>query len=440
MSDRLPPHSIEAEQSLLGAILTRPSILTDLVPILDPSDFYASLHQHIYSTMLHLHDGGRAIDGVTVVDASEGLVQILDLTQLIAAVPSVSSWARYADIVIEHSRRRRLIAHAADAIEQAYQPNSDPDRIMAYMDPSADRLIAPRSADIAGLYDVGAFMHLAEESSFSEPWLVPHILKPRWRVIIVAGEGIGKATLLRQIAVNAAAGRDPWLPTQRFDPVRVLYVDVENATSSIREQMRIANRAVSYDVLKEAQGNLHLWHREGGIDLRERRPLAEFESVLQRTRPQIVFAGPLYKLYRKAPREDLEQAALDFTNKLDDLRVRYNFALVLEHHAPKPSGGGYRELNPFGSSLWMRWPEFGITLDPKGNYTPTDAQFSVEVGRFRRDREVADWPDELDRGFISRSTVPWTPRWFTRGRYQKLYDADILTPSDVDRLWGTGTA
>jgi hypothetical protein len=424
IDERTPPHNIEAEESLLGAILLRSSILNELSPILDPSDFYASEHQHIYEGMLRLWDAGRAIDAITVHDSLEGLTSTSKLMQLQNATPSTSAFGRYADIVIEHSRRRRLIAHAADVIQQAYQPSSDVDRILSYMDPSADRLIAPRSADISGLYDVGSFMRMAQETSDNDPWLVPHILKPRWRVIIVAAEGMGKATLLRMIALHAAAGRDPWLPMDEYPKRRVLYVDVENATSSIQHQMRIANTSRERDLIYEASDHLHIWHREGGMDLRERRPRAEFEAVLQRTRPEIVFAGPLYKLFRKARGETDEQAALEFSQIIDDLRVRYNFAIVLEHHAPKASGGGYRELNPFGSSLWLRWPEFGITMEPQGNVSPTDSHFVMELGRFRRDREVADWPDALERG-IQSATTPWTPRWFKMGRYERVLQANI---------------
>lgn len=424
MSDRIPPHSIEAEQSLLGALLLRPGSLSELVPILDPSDFYVSLHQHIYAAMLRLWDDGRAIDAITVADASDGLVTAVQIVDLTTVTPSVSSFGRYADIVIEHSRRRRLIAHAADAIEQLYQPGSDVDRVMSYMDPSGDRLIAPRSADISGLMTAADFIGLADAAEENRPWLIPHVLKALWRVIIVAGEGVGKGTLMRQLAVHAAAGRDPWLPDEIVEPRNVLYVDVENAMSSIRHQLRIANRAPKYDALFEARDRLHIWHREGGLNLRERRPLAEFEAVLQRTRPEIVFAGPLYKLYRKSPREDHEQAALDFVEKLDELRVRYGFALVLEHHAPKASGGGYRDMTPFGSSLWLRWPEFGLTLEPKGNFAPGDEVYSVEVGRFRAgDREVADWPQELDRN--PKNTIPWTPRWPQGGRWSRLERAQI---------------
>ena len=422
--DHLPPHNLEAEESLLGAILLRPSILADLTPILDPSDFFASEHQHIYEGILRLWDAGKAIDAVTVVDSLDGLTSGQKLMTLQNATPSTSAFGRYADIVIEHSRRRRLIAHAADVINQAYQPSADVDRILSFMDPSADRLIAPRSADIGGLWEIGSFMRMAQETSDNDPWLVPHILKPRWRVIIVAAEGQGKATLLRMIALHAAAGRDPWLPNDEYPKRRVLYVDVENATSSIQHQMRIANTSRDMNLIRDAYDHLHIWHREGGMDLRERRPRAEFEAVLQRTRPEIVFAGPLYKLFRKARGETDEQAALEFSQIIDDLRVRYNFAIVLEHHAPKATGGGYRELNPFGSSLWLRWPEFGITMEPQGNVSPTDMRFTMELGRFRRDREVADWPDSLERG-ISSAITPWVPRWTKFGRYQRVLDAGL---------------
>lgn len=431
MVDRTPPHDLEAERALLGAIITRPSILSDLVPILDPSDFYQPSHQAAYAAMLRLWDDGRAIDGITVRDASEGAVSTNEIIGYTASTPAVSAYGRYADIIIAHSRRRRLIAHAADAIEQLYQPQSDVDRVMTFMDPSNDRLIAPRSADIAGLASLADFMRTADENASTEPFLIPHIAKPRWRIVVVAAEGMGKATLLRQLAIHAAAGRDPWQPDRLVPPISVLYVDVENAETSISHQFRIANRSRKYDTIYEASQRLHIWHREGGVNLRERRPLAEFEAVLQRTRPDVVFAGPLYKLYRKSPREDMEQAALDFTEKMDELRVRYNFALILEHHAPKASGGGYRELNPFGSSLWMRWPEFGITLEPKGNYSPGDEMFSVEIGRFRRDREIADWPDELDRG-LKTSSLAWYPRWHRRGRFEVLLDNQMRLGEGFD--------
>jgi replicative DNA helicase len=86
---------------------------------------------------------------------------------------------------------------------------------------------------------------------------------------------------------------------------------------------------------------------------------------------------------------------------LDDLRGRYGFALILEHHAPHGPAKD-RQMRPFGSSLWLRWPEFGIAL----RRDPND-KTALNVGRWRGDRVKASWPDRLVRG----KTWPWNGRW-----------------------------
>jgi replicative DNA helicase len=87
---------------------------------------------------------------------------------------------------------------------------------------------------------------------------------------------------------------------------------------------------------------------------------------------------------------------------LDDLRTRFQFALVAEHHAPQGNNGS-RELRPFGSSLWLRWPEFGLRFRAH----PDRPKQVVLVERWRGDRYRANWPDELHRG----PAWPWEGRW-----------------------------
>lgn len=87
------------------------------------------------------------------------------------------------------------------------------------------------------------------------------------------------------------------------------FLDVENAESSIGFQIDLANKATDYDIASEYAENLWLWHREGGVDLRQRRPLADWRPSSRRSAP-IVFAGPLYKLFRRGKGEDAEQAAV----------------------------------------------------------------------------------------------------------------------------------
>lgn len=414
MSEHQPPHDLEAEMALIGAILIRPEILRDLAPLMDASDFYDPRLQHVFSAAINLHLTGRPVDPITVKAESPELIDYKLLSEAQNLTPSTTAFARYADIVVESSRKRRIIKHSAELIERAYDPNSDIDAVLAEHSISSDRLLAPRSAAIPGLFTLEDFMAAEQLVADSRPWLIPHIFKPLWRVIVVAGEGGSKSVTMRMLAVNAAAGRDPWDVASYMTPIRVLVADFENPAETVAEQIRLANMMSEVDVISECEDRLHIWHREGGINLRDRKPLAEFESVLQRTRPDIVFAGPLYKMYRRSPREDLEQAAIEFVQVLDELRVRYNFALMLEHHAPKGTGIGYRDLNPFGSSLWQRWPEVGLTLAPdRPGADPGDEVLDLAVGRFRPDRVICQWPSHLARGKPMQKQA-WVPSFAER--------------------------
>lgn len=68
-----------------------------------------------------------------------------------------------------------------------------------------------------------------------------------------------------------------------------------------------------------------------------------------------------------------------------------------EHHAPLGSGISTRDLRPFGSAVWSRWPEFGISLQPD----PTSEEgFVYEVKHFRGARDRREWPTKMKRGKV----------------------------------------
>lgn len=409
MSNRLPPNSIEAEEAFLGAALISPrQVMPNSVGTLDPSDFYQPVHQHLWSAMLAMHDTGQVIDCLTVAEATKvhGVTMEM-LLSLQNATPAISSAPRYMGIIVETSRSRRLAMHYANMVDLCYDRTADD--VLAADDPEADRLIASRTVDgVPGLSELSEFLTATRKAKDVGEWLIPHIMRPRWRVIIVAGEGVGKATAMRFFGLHVAAGRDPWCPSTFITPRRVLYVDAENSDTTIAHQTKLANTAV--DLEAESEGRYHIWHREAGVNLRDRRTRGEFERVLEQTRPEIVFAGPLYKMFRRKSSEDMEQATTEFVEILDDFRVRYNFGLMLEAHAPKGVNGGYRDLNPRGSAVLLGWPEFGITLEPVGNPLPDELYMNVDIGRFRRDREPADWPVSMERGKMGQRSA-WSGRW-----------------------------
>lgn len=405
---QIPPHSIEAEEALIGAALLRQQVVGQLAGTLDPSDFYKPFHQRVWEIMLTLHAKGAPIDQVTVGESLDD-AQRRDLLACLVGTPSVSAASRYAETIIETSRRRRLMFHYSQLADECYERSAD--EVLAMDDPKADRLIAARGDDVEGLMSLAEFVAKARERADRGEWLIPHILRELHRLIIVAGEGVGKGTLMRYLGLMAACGRDPWDDQKLIVPRRVLYIDAENPESTILHQIDLAYPGM--DIIGESDGRYHIWSREGGMNLRDRRTQAQIENVLQKTRPEIVFAGPLYKMFQRSASEDMEQATIELLCVLDDFRTRYNFALVMEHHAPK-GNGGYRDMNPFGSSALMRWPDFGITLEPIGNPLPHELAMALEVGRFRRDREPVDWPPELRRGYPGQRAA-WNAR-FTYGR------------------------
>lgn len=407
---KIPPHNLDAEEALIGAALLRPDLLGDARHLVDPSDFYKPLYGEIWAVMLSMYESGLSVDPVTIGGAMAGIQDMTpELHRLSMAVPSVSAWTMYADTVIESSRRRRLIGFLSEIVHDAYG-TTDIDELVSRADAAgADRLIASRSASIEGFYNVAEFMVVAEAEAQIRPWLVRGLFRPLWRIILVAEEGVGKGTLMRQCALHIAAGRDPFAPTVFIEPQKCLYADFENPMSTVKHQLGIVNNLNGADLIEEARDSLSIWRQEGGIDLRKRRDQALFEAVVQRAEPQILFAGPLYKMFRRTKSDDLEQATIELLEFLDDLRVRYGFALMLEHHAPKAIGA-HRDLNPFGSSALMRWPDFGFTLEVDSQATMTDPRLRCRLGRFRRDREPANWPDEVSRG-DAMSSVAWTGKW-----------------------------
>jgi replicative DNA helicase len=193
---------------------------------------------------------------------------------------------------------------------------------------------------------------------------------------------------------------------QKIPPINVLIVDLENPEDSIVDTCNPIREIVRGKVAAEYDANrAWLWWKPGGIDIRTRTDRSKLEAVIAHTKPDLVCLGPLYKAYSVNARENDELAAGEVMRVLDDLRTRYNFALMMEHHAPKGSGST-RAMMPYGSSLWLRWPEIGLSMtDARGDGTVMD------LGRWRGDRLENSWPEQLIRGSEARSSWPWTARW-----------------------------
>ncbi|WP_052255251.1 replicative DNA helicase [Salinicoccus sp. YB14-2] len=109
------PHDVEAEQSVLGAILVNPEIFISIYEILDPEDFYRNEHQQIFHAMALLSEERTHIDLVTLTNQLRTMDQLnviggpRYLGELSEFVPTSLNWTFYSNIVAKYSLRRRLI-------------------------------------------------------------------------------------------------------------------------------------------------------------------------------------------------------------------------------------------------------------------------------------------------------------------------------------------
>ena len=134
---RVPPHNLDAEASLLGALLLSKDALTAVAETgLASADFYKPAHQHVYEAVRVLAVAGEPVDVVTVAEElrRSGLVEEIGgpelLLDLQAATPAVSNAARYSRIVQDTALLRRLIGVASDIAELAYDEPDDVTKVL----------------------------------------------------------------------------------------------------------------------------------------------------------------------------------------------------------------------------------------------------------------------------------------------------------------------
>ena len=400
----IPPHSPQAEKAFVGACLLWTESRDLLVKELDPSDFYLPKYRDVAEAIAALHRVGAGVDPVTVANwivehyGTVRLEQVGGVAALIetqADAPSRSSAATHAHTVRDRAARRQMLAalfESRQAVDDLAVPATDvlDDLMGRFARVDVPLLTNPTS---------NAFEFLDRNMDYR--WLIPGWLERQDRAIITGTEGAGKSIVLRQMAVQMAAGIHPWR-RERPEPVNVLLLDFENSERQVWRRLHYLIEMVATSARQLKLGEeppivfdpdrLRVEARPSGVNLLNRADRRWFTGKVAASKPDIIVTGPLYKLHAGNVKD--EEPANEIAGYFDQLRAEYDVALMLEAHSPLGNDGGSRRtLRPIGSGLWIRWPEFGYGL----RRTDDAGIYEFEAWRPPRD-DNRSWPSRVRRG------------------------------------------
>jgi hypothetical protein len=412
-----------AERQVLGIALATPDQAAAAFAALGPDCFTDARHALIAAVLTDRYARGIPIEPQGVLracversgtdDAARQVGQLV--TSLVGQAGPAGALAYYVERVGSLATVRRVHVQATrfrQQLEGAAATDDDDlfrTAVASMRDACEDAMVTFKAQPPEPPMSLADLLAGTDEYD----WLVPGLLERTDRVVITGHEGLGKSTVSAQAAATVAAGLHPFsaepLP-RRSGGYRVLVVDCENSRRQLRRRFRGIARQME-DLTADAgidppdwSHSLRFVIRPEGVSLTEPRELARMEQAVAATAPDLLVIGPMYRLSKVDVRD--EQAAKELTDAIDLLRIRHQLAVFAETHAGHgKDGSGSRQLRPLGSSLFLRWPEFGYGLRPHSSVADEEHPSLVEVGAWRGSRDERHWPKLLRHG----KRLPWEP-------------------------------
>lgn len=268
--DQLPPHSIEAEQSVLGSMLLSSEAIMDVSEILDPEDFYKEAHAIIYRAALQLFASGEPVDPVTLAEslrAQGNLERVGDrpyILNLMSTVPTPANARYYAEVVSKLAVYRRLIEAAGKVAAVGYRA---PEDLMEALDEAEDIIfnVAQRrrrenikpmkelmEATFEDLEKISeGRMQTGIPTGFTDLDELTQGLQPSDLIVIAARPSMGKTSLALNIADYVAV--EEGIPVAIFS--------LEMSAQEVAKRMLCSRARVNSQKLKSSFHDDEIWER-----------------------------------------------------------------------------------------------------------------------------------------------------------------------------------
>lgn len=221
---RIPPHNIEAEQSVLGSMLLDKEAVSTVSEVIKSEDFYREDHREIFEAVMELFDKARPIDLITIAEqlklrgSLENVGGLEYLTNIATSVPTTANARHYARIVEEKSILRKLIRASGEIVNMGYEASEELTYIMDRAEKGIFDILQKRSTQgFSPIRDilVETFNRLEElynskgyvtgiPTGFADYDFKTSGLHNSDFVLVAARPGMGKTAFLLNIAQHAA--------------------------------------------------------------------------------------------------------------------------------------------------------------------------------------------------------------------------------------------
>jgi replicative DNA helicase len=254
MIDKLPPQNVDAEQSVLGALMIERDAIAKVAEILIPDSFYREAHRQIFKAAMVLYEKGEAVDMVTMAEEMRRQNTLEQsggasyLASLANSVPTAANIEYYAKIVEEKAVLRNLIQAATKVAATGYEGREDVEDILDHaeqmiFDISQRRMVKSYStikSVLVQTFDKIEMLYnnkggvTGVSTGFRQLDMITSGLQPSEFIVIAARPSMGKTVLCLNIARNAAV----------LSRVPVIIFSLEMAKEQLAQRMLCAEASV----------------------------------------------------------------------------------------------------------------------------------------------------------------------------------------------------
>jgi DnaB helicase-like protein/AAA domain-containing protein len=354
-----PPHSLEAEQGLLGSILLSPSeTIPECARKITVHHFFVPAHRTIYTALVDRWDAEEAIDLITftqflrdknLLDAVGGAAYV---TRLFTFVPCAANIGYYIDIVCEKYALREIIAGATESVRRAYEQQTEPAELLDELESRVASIRSLHGRNGTGLPPIDDAADLVASNIVLPDDVISGVLHRGGKMVAGGASKSNKTWLLMDTAVSVATGTD-WLGKFQTKRGQVLFINLEIQRPFFAKRLRTI---CDERQLKIENGWLRVWNLRGyASDLSNLLP-----QMLSRIRPgdyDVIIIDPIYKVLGERDENKAGDIA-SLLNEVELLAVRSRAAVAFGAHYSKGNQAQKQSIDRIGGSgVFARDPD-----------------------------------------------------------------------------------